>query len=303
MTEYRCTRCGRQLAHSGYSSCPHCGVRFSGVTYGGTRTYSGSGGSGGSAPQSSPEESKLLGCAAVALLVIGAVVYVLHKEGAWPFKKDADPQPVPVAVAPEPPAGQPKQPGPETANRFVATTTGLSFTPAFAQPPAPGSRLAFVYRATHAGGAPLDDTVLRDIMIEARYEAVAPLPGQYPNATVFLGRRRIPLRPVEDDATGTILLQSTLPPGGGAGPSGGAPKVDDPGWLVVCASKFHDGIRDGRPIVVDFPWARAAAGGPPAAEPPRFAISAGVAEFLPPKEGLSYRFSQLLTPVCSYPER
>ncbi len=245
-----------------------------------------------------------MGCAAVALLVIGAVLYVLHKEGAWPFKKDADSQPVPAAASPEPPAGQPKQPGPGTANRISVTASGLSFTPSFAPPPpAPGSRLAFVYRVTAAGGAPLDETVLRDIMIETRYETAEPPAGQYPSATVFLGRRRVPLRAIEDDATGTVLLQSALPRGGDTGPPGGAPAADDPGWLVVCASKLRDGVRDGRAIAVEFPWTRAAAAAPQSVDLDRLSITGGVAEFVAPDGGPGYRFSRLLTPVGRCPER
>jgi hypothetical protein len=268
-------------------------VRFAGVTYGGTAS-----GSGGASKEMSPEDAKVAGCLGAAVVAVVVTLIVLHSTGTWPFKKDANAPAAPDAttgvVAPAPPA-------PVSTTRIEATATGLTFHPVFTRPPAPGSRLALVYRATPSGGAPFDEAVLRDIVIESRYESVAPPPGQYPGATVFLGRRRIPLRPIEDDATGTVLLQSTLPHGGGAGRPGDAPTAADPGWLVVCASKLHDGIHDGRPIVVDYPWARGAAGGPPVADPPRFAVSGGVAEFVPPKEGLSYRFSQLLTPVCRHP--
>ncbi len=312
VTEYRCTRCGRQLAHSNYGSCPHCGVRFSGVIDGGTRTYSSSSGgsSSGSSKELSPEEAKAVGCGALVLAAVAAVLIGLYATDRWPFKKDAAPDAAPNtapgapgAVVPAAPTGTPEPAHPNTANRIEATAAGLTFTPAFARSPTPGSRLGFVYRITPAGGAALDESALRDVMIEFRYDAADPPAGQYPAANVFVGRRRIPLRPIEDENTGTVLMNSSFPHGVGTGPPGGAPAGADAGWLVLCASKFRDGIRDGRAMTVEYPWTRTAAVAPQAADLDRMAVTGGVAEFVPPKEGFGYRFARLITPVGKYPDR
>ncbi len=193
---------------------------------------------------------------------------------------------------------------PIEANRIIGDGESISFRPKFTVQPAPTSMLAFVYRATRAGGKPLDESMLIPLTLSARDRArspslYGPIRVHSTNKDVYPSEGLD--QTVENTRVGCRVGFFNDPdvPRHRDGDPPGLQAGETPVWVMLCLSHRTDGIREGKIFRVKAAWAENILPIPdgPSFNLEKLSVTGAVVEF-EARDDVSYRFARLLTPLC-----